>query len=142
MIIKNQKINLPTTAAESGSDPVIDYKNLRLLHAAISDSGKIMPGRHTDVSHKNQRQLARAIKIARSLALLSYTDKYSNNEYHRTPISSERPQAVTAADTTENADENRVAETEAAEVASSVEMAASAAAQEEQIVAPAANERN
>ena len=56
-------------------DPEIDYKNLALLDASTSDSGKIIPGRNTGVSHKKQREIARAVKIARTLALIPYTDK-------------------------------------------------------------------
>ncbi len=56
-------------------DPEIDYKNLVLLDACTSDSGKIIPGRSTNTSHKKQREVARAIKVARSLALIPYTDK-------------------------------------------------------------------
>lgn len=57
-------------------DPEIDYKNLALLEVCASDSGKIIPGRNTNTSHKKQREVARAIKIARILALMPYTDKH------------------------------------------------------------------
>lgn len=57
------------------ADPEIDYKNLALLDACTADSGKIAPGRSTNTSHKKQREVARAVKIARSLALIPYTDK-------------------------------------------------------------------
>jgi small subunit ribosomal protein S18 len=48
----------------------IDYKNVRLLQRFLSERGKIMPGRITAVSSGKQRELARAIKRARYLALL------------------------------------------------------------------------
>ena len=50
----------------------IDYKDVRLLQKYISERGKIVPRRVTAVSSKRQRELARAIKRARFLALLPY----------------------------------------------------------------------
>ncbi len=52
--------------------PKIDYKDVRLLSRFVSERGKIVPSRITAVSTKKQRQLARAIKRARYLALLPY----------------------------------------------------------------------
>ncbi|MBC6416813.1 MAG: 30S ribosomal protein S18 [Rhodospirillales bacterium] len=52
--------------------PAIDYKDVRLLSRFVSERGKIVPSRITAVSAKKQRQLARAIKRARYLALLPY----------------------------------------------------------------------
>ena len=52
--------------------PKIDYKDTRLLQRYISERGKIVPSRITAVSAKKQRELARAIKRARFLALLPY----------------------------------------------------------------------
>ncbi len=54
----------------------IDYKDLNLLKAYISESGKIVPSRITGTKAKYQRQLATAIKRARFLALLPYTDSH------------------------------------------------------------------
>ncbi len=54
----------------------IDYKDLALLKQYVSDSGKIVPSRITGTSAKYQRQLATAIKRARFLALLPYTDSH------------------------------------------------------------------
>lgn len=54
--------------------PVIDYKDLDMLKRYVSDRGKMMPSRITGVSAKYQRQLTTAIKRARQLALLPYTD--------------------------------------------------------------------
>ncbi|MFD2207830.1 30S ribosomal protein S18 [Kiloniella antarctica] len=57
----------------SGSNaPKIDYKDTRLLQRFISERGKIVPSRITAVSAKKQRELAKAIKRARFLALLPY----------------------------------------------------------------------
>jgi small subunit ribosomal protein S18 len=54
----------------------IDYKDLNLLKQYVSESGKIVPSRITGTSAKYQRQLATAIKRARFLALLPYTDSH------------------------------------------------------------------
>lgn len=52
--------------------PKIDYKDVKLLQRYISEKGKIVPARITAVSAKKQRELARAIKLARELALLPF----------------------------------------------------------------------
>lgn len=51
---------------------VIDYKDTKLLTRYVSERGKIMPSRITAVSAKKQRELSRAIKRARNLALMPY----------------------------------------------------------------------
>ena len=55
--------------------PKIDYKDIRLLSRYVSERGKIVPSRITAVSAKKQRELARAIKRARYLALMPYVLK-------------------------------------------------------------------
>lgn len=50
----------------------IDYKDLDTLRQFISERGKILPRRITGVSAYHQRQLARAIKRARHMALLPF----------------------------------------------------------------------
>tara|TARA_B100000900_G_C19968792_1_gene468880 strand:+ start:17 stop:289 length:273 start_codon:yes stop_codon:yes gene_type:complete len=50
--------------------PQIDYKNIKLLKKYISENGKILPSRITNVSQKKQRELSLSIKRARNLALL------------------------------------------------------------------------
>jgi len=50
--------------------PKIDYKNIKLLKKYISENGKILPSRITNVSQKKQRELSVSIKRARNLALL------------------------------------------------------------------------
>ena len=52
----------------------IDYKDIATLKNYITESGKIVPSRITGTNAKYQRQLGRAIKRARYLALLPYTD--------------------------------------------------------------------
>ncbi len=54
----------------------IDYKDLNTLKGYITESGKIVPSRITGTKVRYQRQLARAIKRARYLALLPYTDQH------------------------------------------------------------------
>ena len=54
----------------------IDYKDIALLKNYITESGKIVPSRITGTSAKYQRQLSSAIKRARFLALLPYTDSH------------------------------------------------------------------
>ena len=50
----------------------IDYKDVRTMQRFVSERGKIVPSRITAVSAKKQRELARAIKRSRYLALLPY----------------------------------------------------------------------
>ena len=54
----------------------IDYKDLDILKEYISETGKIVPSRITGTKAKYQRQLATAIKRARFLALVPYTDSH------------------------------------------------------------------
>lgn len=54
----------------------VDYKDIALLKGFISESGKIVPSRITGVSASMQRQITRAIKTARFLALLPYCDSH------------------------------------------------------------------
>ena len=57
------------------NSPTIDYKDIRLLSRYITEKGKIIPSRITGVSRKKQKELAKAIKRARFLSLISYTNK-------------------------------------------------------------------
>lgn len=54
----------------------IDYKDLNTLKSYITESGKIVPSRISGTKARYQRQLARAIKRARYLALLPYCDAH------------------------------------------------------------------
>ncbi|MDM8561513.1 30S ribosomal protein S18 [Candidatus Parabeggiatoa sp. HSG14] len=54
----------------------IDYKDIALLKGYVSETGKIVPSRITGTKAKYQRQLSSAIKRARLLALLPYSDAH------------------------------------------------------------------
>jgi small subunit ribosomal protein S18 len=54
----------------------IDYKDINTLKQYVGESGKIVPSRITGTKARYQRQLAMAIKQARYLALLPYTDNH------------------------------------------------------------------
>ncbi len=54
----------------------VDYKQLDVLKNYITEAGKIVPSRVTGTTVQNQRKVAAAIKQARFLALIPYTDKH------------------------------------------------------------------
>lgn len=54
----------------------IDYKDLDTLKQYVGENGKIVPSRITGTKAKYQRQLSSAVKRARYLALLPYTDQH------------------------------------------------------------------
>ncbi len=54
----------------------VDYKDLNLLKQYVGETGKIVPSRITGTKARYQRQLATAVKRARFLALLPYTDNH------------------------------------------------------------------
>lgn len=54
----------------------IDYKDIETLKGYITETGKIVPSRITGTKARYQRQLATAIKRARYLALLPYSDSH------------------------------------------------------------------
>ncbi|MFL2840601.1 MAG: 30S ribosomal protein S18 [Pseudohongiellaceae bacterium] len=54
----------------------IDYKDIDTLRANITETGKIVPSRITGTKARYQRQLTTAIKRARYLALIPYTDSH------------------------------------------------------------------
>lgn len=55
----------------------IDYKDIGILKNYIMESGRIVPSRITGTAARYQRQLSKAIKLARFLALLPYCDLHS-----------------------------------------------------------------
>ena len=50
--------------------PIVDYKNISLLKKYMSENGKMLPSRITNISQKKQRELSLSIKRARNLALI------------------------------------------------------------------------
>ena len=71
MIAQKQKLSL------IGINQKIDYKDIDLLKLFITEQGKILPRRATGVTVQQQRQIAKAIKRARALALLPFVAKDS-----------------------------------------------------------------
>ena len=59
-----------TCPLSSKGAPTVDYKNIKLLRRYISENGKILPSRITNISQKKQRELSLSIKRARNLALI------------------------------------------------------------------------
>ena len=57
------------------NSPKIDYKDIKLLSRYVSEKGKIVPSRITNVSRSKQKELSIAIKRARFLAIMSFTNK-------------------------------------------------------------------
>ena len=58
----------------------IDYKDVKLLKRFVTDQGKIMPRRITGTSSKMHRKMVRAIKRARNIALMPYTNISSESK--------------------------------------------------------------
>ncbi len=54
----------------------VDYKDVDFLKEFVAETGKIIPGWVTGIKGQDQRRLSRAIKYARYLALLPYSDKH------------------------------------------------------------------
>lgn len=54
----------------------VDYKDVHFLKGHISETGKIIPSRITGASARTQREVSKAIKLARFLALLPYCDSH------------------------------------------------------------------
>ena len=74
--VRTSKIRFSSAASSAASRPntLIDYKDVDTLRDFIQENGKIMPARLTGTKAHYQRQLDTAIKRARFLALLPYTD--------------------------------------------------------------------
>jgi len=69
----SSRLNFTKNCPLSGKDaPQVDYKNINLLRKYITEKGKILPSRVTQVSTKKQKELSVSIKRARFLALLPY----------------------------------------------------------------------
>ena len=54
----------------------VDYKDIAMLRKFIMENGKIVPSRITGTKANYQRKLSNAIKLARYIALLPYTDRH------------------------------------------------------------------
>mgnify|MGYP000043448673 FL=1 len=54
----------------------VDYKDVAILKDFITENGKLIPARITGTKARYQRQLSTAVKRARFLALLPFTDKH------------------------------------------------------------------
>ena len=54
----------------------VDYKDIKLLSEFITETGKILPSRITGTKAKFQRQISTAVKRARYLALIPYSDNH------------------------------------------------------------------
>lgn len=63
-------------AFEAQEATEIDYKDVDMLREYVMESGRIVPSRITGTSARYQRQLSRAIKLARYLALLPFCDTH------------------------------------------------------------------
>jgi len=59
--------------------PAIDWKDTRTLSRYVSERGKMIPSRITAVSQKKQRELSKAIKRARFMALMPYVNMDTEN---------------------------------------------------------------
>jgi small subunit ribosomal protein S18 len=57
-------------------DQEFDYKDLDTLKMYILENGRVIPGRITNTAPRQQRQIVKAVKLARFLALLPYTDQH------------------------------------------------------------------
>ncbi len=71
--IRKPKKKVCAFCKKDAVDTLIDYKDTALLRKFISDRGKIRARRVTGVTSQQQRQIARAVKNAREMALLPYT---------------------------------------------------------------------
>jgi small subunit ribosomal protein S18 len=78
LTIKRQALRKPSSKRQKScpfsvpNTPPIDYKDLKVLTRYVSERGKIIPSRISAVSAKKQRELSKAIKRARFLALMPY----------------------------------------------------------------------
>lgn len=62
---------------EKGVDNFIDFRDVKLLTRFLNEQGKILPARITGATAKMQRQLTKAVKRARHLALLPFVSEGS-----------------------------------------------------------------
>lgn len=67
-----------TCKFSSKNAPAIDYKDLATLKQYVTENGKLVPARITGTGSRYQRELTDAIKRARFLALMPYTDRHGH----------------------------------------------------------------
>ena len=67
------KCRFPKRGAKDWKGPIVDYKEVDLLHKFLTASNKIMSRKRAGTSAREQRDIRRAIKKARFLALLPFT---------------------------------------------------------------------
>mgnify|MGYP006297075935 CR=1 FL=1 len=72
---RRQKKNRKCYFCENESTP--DYKDTLIMRRFITDRGKIVPGSRSGVCSSHQRELTKAIKNARYMGLLYYTEKHA-----------------------------------------------------------------
>jgi len=68
--------NFKTCPFQNGKIKEIDYKDPITLKKFLTEEGKIIPSRITGVSAKKQRELTKAIRRSRYLALLPYCNRH------------------------------------------------------------------
>ncbi|SEE16258.1 small subunit ribosomal protein S18 [Streptomyces sp. 2224.1] len=73
--LKNKPARRKVNPLDAAGITHIDYKDTNLLRKFISDRGKIRSRRVTNVTRQQQRQIARAIKNAREMALIPYASR-------------------------------------------------------------------
>ncbi len=74
---KNIKKEAPKECYFTKAGTIPNYKEVLILRRFINDRGKLIPQSRSGVSARNQRLLSVAVKRAREMALLPYTDKHA-----------------------------------------------------------------
>ena len=72
---KNTKTIMKKKVNPIGDQKVVDYMDIKFLSRFTNDQGKILPKRITGVSAYQQRQISKAIKYARHLALMPFVNQ-------------------------------------------------------------------
>ena len=76
---RDRSTKRPCPIQQSGVDE-IDFKDIELLKLFITEKGKIIPRRISGLSARSQKRLTGAIKRARNIALLSFSEGYVPQE--------------------------------------------------------------
>lgn len=75
--IRRKTSNMDLECYFTKTDTTPNYKDVLILRRFITDRGKIISQSRTGVTAKNQRKLSKAIKQARFMVLLPYTDRHA-----------------------------------------------------------------